>query len=115
LPGTRGLLAAAIPAISGDPRSKLCLIVAPLLFLALAEQLPRWPHGALHLPQRAPPVVRECVQRTNVCEYRQLVAPQAGALHPPLDRLEAPHRFELHRPLVRADVAEVGAALAGAL
>jgi hypothetical protein len=49
------------------------------------KELPRRPDRALHLPERAPPLVGERVERADVGERRQLVAAEARPPHEVLD------------------------------
>src|SRR5215208_6293461 len=76
------------------------------------EHLTSRPDSALNLPERTASFVGERIECTNVGKRRQLVTAQAGALHDVLDRSEAAGRPQLHGPVVRADVAEIGAGLA---
>src|SRR5436853_6274614 len=80
--------------------------------VSFSKQLAGWPHATLDLPESASALVGERIQRADVGERRQLVAPQPRPLHDLLDRCEAPDRAQLHGPLVRARVAEVGPELA---
>src|SRR5204862_8259193 len=45
------------------------------------KELTSRPHTALHLPQRASPLIRKRIQRADIRQRRQLVAAQARALH----------------------------------
>src|SRR6185295_20331201 len=74
------------------------------------EQLSRWSHGALGLPERGAAIVAESVQRADVGERDDLVAAKAGARDQVVERAEAPAfaPLALRRggPVVRAVVAE---------
>ena len=71
------------------------------------EQLAGGSNGALDLPQGAPALVRERVQRADVRQRRQLVPPQPGAANEVPGGCESAHGPQWHAPFVRAGIAEV--------
>jgi len=55
------------------------------VFFGRLKQCAGRPNSAFNLPQRTAPLVRERIERADICQRRQFVTPQAGFLHDLLD------------------------------